>query len=98
MRGNLKITTLRKLPTINPRAPQYTVKIAGSVKKGGMVRSYYLDQVAGGILSVYTTDPSINMGRYIAIIKPPTKTPSMDMIMGSISELRLSTALSTAAS
>jgi hypothetical protein len=51
MRGNLKITTLRKLPTINPRAPQYTVKIAGSVKKGGMVRSYYLDQVAGVILS-----------------------------------------------
>jgi hypothetical protein len=51
MRGNLKITTLRKLPTINPRAPQYAVKIAGSVKKGGMVRSCYLDQVAGVILS-----------------------------------------------
>lgn len=98
MRGNLKITTLRKLPTINPRAPQYIVKTAGSEKKGGMVRSCYLDQVAVVILSVYITDPSINMGIYIAIIKPPTKTPRIDMIMGSISELRLSTALSTAAS
>jgi hypothetical protein len=63
-----------------------------------MARSCYLCQVRNVILSVYITDPSINMGMYIATIKPPTKTPRIDIIMGSIRELRLSTALSTAAS
>ena len=34
----------------------------------------------------------------MAIMRPPINTPNTDMMMGSISELRLSTALSTAAS
>ena len=38
------------------------------------------------------------MGRYIAIMSPPTNTPSIDMISGSIRELKLSMALSTDAS
>jgi hypothetical protein len=33
------------------------------------------------------TEPSMKMGKYIAIISPPTNTPSTDMIMGSMSEL-----------
>ena len=41
------------------------------------------------------TEPSMKMGKYIAIISPPTNTPSTDMIMGSISELIEPTALST---
>ena len=32
------------------------------------------------------TEPSMKMGKYIAIITPPTNTPSTDMIMGSMSE------------
>ena len=44
------------------------------------------------------TDPSIKIGRYMAIMRPPIKSPNTDIMMGSISELRLSTALSTAAS
>ena len=70
----------------------------GSLKKGGMVRRCYLYPVVTVILAVYNTVPSINMGMYIAIIRPPTNTPKIDMIMGSMRELRLSTALSTAAS
>jgi hypothetical protein len=33
------------------------------------------------------TEPSMKMGKYIAIISPPTNTSSTDMIMGSMSEL-----------
>jgi hypothetical protein len=33
------------------------------------------------------TEPSMKMGKYIAIISLPTNTPSTDMIMGSMSEL-----------
>ena len=33
----------------------------------------------------------------MAIMSPPTSTPSIDMIIGSVSELSLHTALSTAA-
>jgi hypothetical protein len=33
------------------------------------------------------TEPSMKMGKYITIISPPTNTPSIDMIMGSMSEL-----------
>jgi hypothetical protein len=33
------------------------------------------------------TEPSMKMGKYIAIIIPPTNTPSIDTIMGSMSEL-----------
>ena len=42
------------------------------------------------------TDPSMKIGKYMAIMSPPIKTPSTDMIRGSINELKLSTALSTA--
>ena len=43
------------------------------------------------------TEPSIKMGRYIAIMSTPNNTPSLDMISGSIRELKLSMALLTAA-
>ena len=45
-----------------------------------------------------TTRPSWKIGRYMAMIRPPISTPSTDMIIGSISAVRLSTALSTCSS
>ncbi|MBT6180594.1 MAG: hypothetical protein HOI00_01475 [Halieaceae bacterium] len=38
------------------------------------------------------TEPSMKMGKYIAILSPPTNTPSTDMIIGSMSELIAPTA------
>ena len=38
----------------------------------------------------------MKIGRYIAIINPPISAPNTDMMIGSINELKLSTALSTA--
>ena len=39
------------------------------------------------------TEPSMKIGRYMATNRPPTRIPRMDMIIGSISALRLSTEL-----
>ena len=74
----------------------------------GMARSYTKNN--GAVLAAplalniqptkprYTTAPNWKIGRYIAIIKPPTKTPSTDIISGSIKAVKPSTALSTSAS
>jgi len=45
-----------------------------------------------------TTEPSLKIGRYIAITRPPTSTPSTAMISGSNRLDMESTALSTSAS
>ena len=91
MRGNRRITTLRKLPTINPNRVQVSVKKTGSesaISTADLPRA----------VTAHITEPSIKIGRYMAIISPPIRTPSIDIIMGSRRELKLSTALSTAAS
>ena len=90
MRGNRRITTLRKLPTINPNRVQESVKMMGS--ESAISMAWAIRIVA------QITEPSIKIGRYMAIISPPIRTPSIDIIMGSRRELKLSTALSTAAS
>ena len=46
----------------------------------------------------YTTEPSLKIGRYIAITRPPISTPRMTMISGSISDARPATASSTSSS
>ena len=46
----------------------------------------------------HTTEPSLKIGRYIAITRPPTSTPSTAMISGSSRLDIASTALSTSAS
>ncbi len=46
----------------------------------------------------HTTAPSLKIGRYIAITRPPTSTPRIAMISGSSRLDMLSTALSTSAS
>ncbi len=45
-----------------------------------------------------TTWPILKIGRYIATTSPPMTTPRITMIIGSISEDRLSTASSTSRS
>ena len=57
-------------------------------RQGGLQRAG-LDQM---------TAPILKIGRYIAMTRPPTSTPSMAMIIGSSRLLMLSTALSTSAS
>ena len=57
--------------------------------------------VAGQIIHQHhnqTTAPSWKIGRYMAMIKPPTSTPSTAMIIGSIRAVSPSTILSTSSS
>lgn len=49
-------------------------------------------------IKIYTTAPSLKIGRYIAITNPPTITPSTAMIKGSNRLLKPSTRSSTSAS
>src|SRR5690349_11147464 len=44
------------------------------------------------------TDPSLKIGRYIAITRPPMTVPRKTMTSGSIRAVRLATALSTSSS
>ena len=55
-------------------------------------------QFAAAASAVYTTEPNLKMGRYIAMTMPPTSTPRIAMIIGSSRLDMLSTALSTSAS
>ena len=85
--GRRRMTTLKKLPRVK-------LKMA-VIKYTNHALSF---AVIDKIDILYTTCPSWKIGRYIAIIKPPTSTPSIDIIMGSISEDRESTLLSTSSS
>ena len=44
------------------------------------------------------TEPSLKIGRYIEITRPPMTTPRKRMTIGSIRAVRLATALSTSSS
>ena len=106
------MTTFRKLPTSRPSTTQTPMKSAGlpasssrnihgcpcvqketpRPSKGAAFRV----QLRGGVS--YTTAPSLKIGRYIAMTRPPTSTPRIAMISGSSRLDMLSTALSTSAS
>ena len=71
MRGKRRMTTLRKLPTIRPNRPTAAKQNNGCSANSACIQ---------------TTEPSLKMGRYMAITSPPTSTPIMAMIMGSSSD------------
>ena len=72
------MTTFKKLPTISPS------KVQVIVKKKGRVGRPWLDCSACARRR-QITEPNIKIGRYMAIINPPIRIPSTDMMMGSIS-------------
>ncbi len=80
--GTRWMTTFRKLPTSSPSTALTMTNSAGFCAKS----------------SNQTTAPSLKIGRYIAMTRPPTSTPRIAMISGSSSDDIASTALSTSAS
>ncbi len=72
---------------------------AGCVEHGEIVQHELNPLPAVPTAAVYpTTEPSLKIGRYIAITMPPTSTPRIAMMIGSSRLDMLSTALSTSAS
>jgi len=84
MRGRRWMTTLRKLPIIRPNRSEAAMNGPPGCSRASM--------------RVYTTAPSLKIGRYMAITMPPMRTPSTTMIKGSSRLDSASTASSTSAS
>jgi hypothetical protein len=80
------ITTLRKLPTSNPRMPRTT---------GDPHSAHGSERIAS---NAQTTWPILKMGRYIDTTMPPISVPSTTMMIGSISVDRPLTISSTSSS
>ena len=92
---------LRKLPAASPIKPMKIGNAGGVVSKNTARVSNTnrsLSARAPPHRRDYTTCPILNMGKYIAITKPPIMMPSMAMIIGSKRVLKESTALSTSSS
>jgi hypothetical protein len=112
--GRRRIRTFRKLPITRPITVTAPVMKTGSLGRSGVARKnafkgahHPCARAPDGLVTrargakwsrAYMTEPSMKIGRYMAIINPPTSTPSTDMISGSSKAVRPSTLLSTSAS
>ena len=83
--------------TISPLEPGFAAQQAEQRRDHRKQRGVRRQQRHGRGLDQITA-PSLKIGRYIAMTRPPTSTPRIAMMSGSSSDERPSTAVSTSSS